>query len=106
MSGGDTRAADVPIYTRMVLSGFSGMGAATVCHPLDVVRVQAQNTTGRPCPAARAGIHTPARAATQQTRRPCPLRPPPLRHYPPPSPLKLVGVQCAELGAREWQRGR
>lgn len=32
----------VPLPTRMVLSAFAGMGAATVCHPLDVVRVQMQ----------------------------------------------------------------
>mmetsp|Transcript_66478 Transcript_66478/g.105664 ORF Transcript_66478/g.105664 Transcript_66478/m.105664 type:complete len:325 (-) Transcript_66478:27-1001(-) len=32
----------IPLSTRMVLSAFSGMGAATCCHPLDVVRVQMQ----------------------------------------------------------------
>mmetsp|Transcript_125857 Transcript_125857/g.187839 ORF Transcript_125857/g.187839 Transcript_125857/m.187839 type:complete len:342 (-) Transcript_125857:80-1105(-) len=33
----------VPLPTRMVLSAVAGMGAATFCHPLDVVRVQMQN---------------------------------------------------------------
>ena len=32
----------IPLPTRMVLSAFAGMGAATVCHPLDVIRVQMQ----------------------------------------------------------------
>lgn len=31
---------------RMVIAAFSGMGAATVCHPLDVVRVQMQTEGG------------------------------------------------------------
>jgi solute carrier family 25 (mitochondrial carnitine/acylcarnitine transporter), member 20/29 len=31
---------------RMVIAAFSGMGAATVCHPLDVIRVQMQTDTG------------------------------------------------------------
>lgn len=30
---------------RMVIAAFSGMGAATVCHPLDVIRVQMQTDT-------------------------------------------------------------
>jgi solute carrier family 25 oxoglutarate transporter 11 len=34
--------AVIPLPTRMVLSAFAGMGAASVCHPLDVVRVQMQ----------------------------------------------------------------
>lgn len=37
-----TTGASVPLATRMVLSAFAGMGAATVCHPLDVIRVQMQ----------------------------------------------------------------
>lgn len=32
----------IPLYERMILAAFAGMGAATVCHPLDVVRVQMQ----------------------------------------------------------------
>jgi solute carrier family 25 oxoglutarate transporter 11 len=34
--------AAIPLPTRMVLSAFAGMGAASFCHPLDVVRVQMQ----------------------------------------------------------------
>lgn len=34
--------AAIPLPTRMVLSAVAGMGAATVCHPLDVIRVQMQ----------------------------------------------------------------
>ena len=30
------------LVTKMVIAAFSGMGAATVCHPLDVIRVQMQ----------------------------------------------------------------
>eukprot|EP01051_Picozoa_sp_SAG22_P004235 SAG22_NODE_222_length_14768_cov_6.358920_3_plen_87_part_00 len=37
-ASGGGGAADVAFSTRLVLSGFSGMGAATVCHPLDVIR--------------------------------------------------------------------
>ena len=36
-----TAAAGVLIL-KMVIAAFSGMGAATVCHPLDVIRVQMQ----------------------------------------------------------------
>ncbi len=32
----------VPLSTRMVLGALSGMGAATFCHPLDVIRVRLQ----------------------------------------------------------------
>jgi len=32
----------VPLGTRMVVSALGGMGAATLCHPLDVVRIQMQ----------------------------------------------------------------
>jgi solute carrier family 25 oxoglutarate transporter 11 len=35
-------SAVVPLQTRMVLGALSGMGAATFCHPLDVVRVRLQ----------------------------------------------------------------
>ena len=34
------------LAVRMVIAAISGMGAATVCHPLDVVRVQMQTDTG------------------------------------------------------------
>lgn len=33
------------LAVRMVIAAFSGMGAATICHPLDVVRVQMQTDT-------------------------------------------------------------
>lgn len=32
----------IPLSQRMVMAAFAGMGAATVCHPLDVIRVQMQ----------------------------------------------------------------
>ena len=32
----------ISLPKRMVLAAFSGMGAATCCHPLDVIRVQMQ----------------------------------------------------------------
>ena len=35
-------ANHVPLHSRMVLGALSGMGAATFCHPLDVVRVNMQ----------------------------------------------------------------
>jgi len=41
----DTNGEDsaiIPLPLRMVLSAIAGMGAATVCHPLDVIRVQMQ----------------------------------------------------------------
>lgn len=34
------------LATRMVIAAFSGMGAATFCHPLDVIRVQMQTDSG------------------------------------------------------------
>lgn len=40
-SGNDSSAV-IPLPLRMVLSAVAGMGAATVCHPLDVIRVQMQ----------------------------------------------------------------
>ena len=36
--------AAMPLATRMVLAAVSGMGAATVCHPLDVVRIAMQTS--------------------------------------------------------------
>ena len=36
----------VPLPTRMVLGAISGMGAASLCHPLDVIRVRLQTSTG------------------------------------------------------------
>jgi solute carrier family 25 oxoglutarate transporter 11 len=39
-SSGD--AVVIPLSTRMALSAFAGVSAATVCHPLDVIRVQMQ----------------------------------------------------------------
>lgn len=35
-------AAAGALLLKMVIAAFSGMGAATVCHPLDVIRVQMQ----------------------------------------------------------------
>ena len=35
-------AAAGALATKMVIAAFAGMGAATICHPLDVVRVQMQ----------------------------------------------------------------
>uniref|UniRef100_A0A7S2I294 Mitochondrial carrier protein n=1 Tax=Helicotheca tamesis TaxID=374047 RepID=A0A7S2I294_9STRA len=37
-----TPSASIPLPQRMVISAFAGMGAATFCHPLDVIRVQMQ----------------------------------------------------------------
>ncbi|CAB9522723.1 Mitochondrial 2-oxoglutarate/malate carrier protein [Seminavis robusta] len=38
----DNKGTAMPLSTRMVLSAFAGMGAATFCHPLDVIRVNMQ----------------------------------------------------------------
>lgn len=38
-------ATAIPLYERMVLAAVSGMGAATVCHPLDVIRVNMQTAS-------------------------------------------------------------
>ena len=35
-------SGSIPLPTRMVLGAVAGMGAATCCHPLDVLRVQMQ----------------------------------------------------------------
>jgi len=35
-------AAAGTLVTKMIIAAFSGMGAATLCHPLDVIRVQMQ----------------------------------------------------------------
>lgn len=42
---GDKTPAEVSLPLRMVMSAFAGMGAATACHPLDVLRVQMQIKT-------------------------------------------------------------
>jgi hypothetical protein len=34
------------LVVKMIIAAFSGMGAATICHPLDVVRVQMQTEGG------------------------------------------------------------
>jgi hypothetical protein len=35
-------AAAGALVVKMVIAAFAGMGAATICHPLDVIRVQMQ----------------------------------------------------------------
>jgi len=40
-------SAPIALPTRMVLSAMAGMGAATICHPLDVIRVQMQTFSYR-----------------------------------------------------------
>ena len=52
--------AVVPLPTRMVLSAFSGMGAAIFCHPLDVIRVQMQNFSYRNSAHAAVSIYNSA----------------------------------------------
>lgn len=39
-------AEAMPLPSRMVLAAVAGMGAATCCHPLDVIRVQMQTSGG------------------------------------------------------------
>jgi solute carrier family 25 (mitochondrial oxoglutarate transporter), member 11 len=39
-----TSTGSVALSTRMILSGIAGIGGATICHPLDVIRVQMQTT--------------------------------------------------------------
>ena len=52
--------------TRMVLGALGGMGASTVCHPLDVVRVQMQVSGGA---GGAAAYKNPLDAATQIAKR-------------------------------------
>jgi solute carrier family 25 oxoglutarate transporter 11 len=42
-----TTTKTTPLPTRMVLAALSGCVAASLCHPLDTVRVQMQTSTGR-----------------------------------------------------------
>lgn len=42
LSAGRMSSGSIPLPTRMVLGAVAGMGAATCCHPLDVLRVQMQ----------------------------------------------------------------
>ena len=44
-SNNTTITTTVSLPTRMVLSAVAGMGAAIICHPLDVIRVQMQTAT-------------------------------------------------------------
>lgn len=54
-------ASSVPLTTRLVLSALAGMGGATVCHPLDVIRVQMQtDRTYRTTSQAAVGIYRQA----------------------------------------------
>jgi len=50
----------VPLPTRLVLSALAGMGAATFCHPLDVIRVQLQTSS-----AGESARQVAVRLATQ-----------------------------------------
>jgi hypothetical protein len=52
-------AAAGALILKMVIAAFSGMGAATVCHPLDVIRVQMQTegNTYKGFNDAAAGIY-------------------------------------------------
>lgn len=52
-------AAAGALLVKMVIAAFSGMGAATVCHPLDVIRVQMQTegSTYSSFADAAAGIY-------------------------------------------------
>ena len=52
--------------TRMVLGALGGMGASTVCHPLDVIRVQMQVSGGT---GGAAAYKNPLDAATQIAKR-------------------------------------
>ena len=57
-----TTTVAIPLYQRMVLAAFSGMGAATICHPLDVIRVNMQTASQISTTAGTA-----AAAATSST---------------------------------------
>ncbi|CAJ1960688.1 unnamed protein product [Cylindrotheca closterium] len=50
-------SAPIALPTRMVLSAFAGMGAATICHPLDVIRVQMQTFSYRNTGHAAVSIY-------------------------------------------------
>lgn len=52
-------AAAGQLILKMVIAAFSGMGAATVCHPLDVIRVQMQTegSTYKSASDAAVGIY-------------------------------------------------
>lgn len=54
VAGNSTQA--IPLPTRMVLAAVAGMGAATCCHPLDVVRVQMQTAGGNYKNTLDAGV--------------------------------------------------
>jgi len=65
------KAAPAPVKptslpTRMVLGALGGMGAATVCHPLDVIRVQMQLDGGG---GAAKAYKNPLDAAVQIAKR-------------------------------------
>eukprot|EP00934_Nitzschia_sp_Nitz4_P006142 Nitzschia sp. Nitz4//scaffold262_size27079//14400//15338//NITZ4_008221-RA/size27079-processed-gene-0.9-mRNA-1//-1//CDS//3329544754//6132//frame0 len=53
-------AGVIPLPTRMALSAVSGMGAATVCHPLDVIRVQMQSYSYKSTADAAVSIYRSA----------------------------------------------
>lgn len=63
-SGSDGAAAAgggiIPLPTRMVLSAVAGMGAATFCHPLDVIRVQMQTFSYKNTAEAAVSIYRSA----------------------------------------------
>ncbi|KAL3940554.1 MAG: hypothetical protein SGBAC_004933 [Bacillariaceae sp.] len=50
-------SAPIALPTRMVLSALAGMGAATFCHPLDVIRVQMQTFSYRNTGHAAVSIY-------------------------------------------------
>jgi solute carrier family 25 oxoglutarate transporter 11 len=52
----------MPLPTRMILAAVSGMGAATCCHPLDVLRVQMQTSGGAYKNTLDAGVQIFKRA--------------------------------------------
>jgi len=54
-------AAAGALVTKMVIAAFAGMGAATICHPLDVVRVQMQTEGAEYKNALDCGKHVVAR---------------------------------------------
>lgn len=62
---GEAATTAMPLPTRMVLAAIAGMGAATVCHPLDVIRVQMQTAGGAYKNTVDAGIQIYKRAGLQ-----------------------------------------